>query len=164
MPLSSDDLLARLAALGVATETRDHAPVLTVEEMMAECGDLAGAHTKNLFLRDNKKNYFLVSMLHDAALDMKALRPLIGAKGGLSFGSPEALLETLGVVSGAVSPFAAANDGEGRVSVWLQQELMAHEALNFHPLRNDRTTTIAPEGLKRFLADIGHAPSLFTLG
>ena len=70
---------------------------------MAVCGDIAGAHTKNLFLRDGKKTYFLVTLHHDAAIDLKAFRAVLGARGGLSFASADALREQLGVESGAVS-------------------------------------------------------------
>jgi Ala-tRNA(Pro) deacylase len=163
MVYKSDDLLARLAALGVAAETRSHEPVLTVDAMMAICGDLPGAHTKNLFLRDAKRTYFLVSMLHDALLDLKTLRHRIGAKGGLSFAKLEALDEKLGVISGAVSPFAAINDDEGVVKVCLQDELMRQSLVNWHPLTNDRSTAIRPDDMVLFLEAIGHTPMVFGL-
>ncbi len=163
MARSSDDLLAELEKFGIKATTRSHPPVLTVEAMLIVCGDLPGAHTKNLFLRDGKKTYFLISMLHDAVLDLKALRPLIGARGGLSFASAEALAEKLGIVSGAVSPFAIVNDAEGAVKVCLQEELMREPIVNCHPLTSDRTTSIAPADLQRFLEASGHAPLIFTL-
>ena len=163
MARSSDELLANLAALDIDVVTRSHAPVLTVEAMMAISRDWPGAHTKNLFLRDAKKTYFLVSLLHDATLDLKALRHLIGARGGLSFGSAEALSDKLGVISGAVSAFAAINDADGAVKVCLQDELMQQTLINFHPLTSDRTTAIGPDDLLRFLAAHGHAPTFFSL-
>ena len=163
MPYTSDDLLAKLDGFGIKASTRAHAPVLTVDEMMAVCGDLPGAHTKNLFLRDAKKTYFLVSMMHDAALDLKALRHLIGARGNLSFASAEALSEKLGVITGAVSPFAVINDPDGAVQVCLQDALMAQPIANFHPLTSDRTTSITPADLTRFLEATSHAPKVFSL-
>ncbi|GBD50371.1 prolyl-tRNA synthetase associated domain-containing protein [Methylopila sp. Yamaguchi] len=158
-----DDLFAKLAELGLAVATREHAPVLTVDEMMAVTGDLPDAHTKNLFLRDGKKTYFLVTMRHDQPLDLKALRGVIGARGGLSFASTEALEEHLGVKSGAVSPFAALNDAGGAVRVCLEEALMRAETINVHPLTNDRTTAIAPADLVRFLVATGHEPLTFSV-
>jgi Ala-tRNA(Pro) deacylase len=163
MPLSSDDLLAKLEEMKIAATTQSHAPVLTVEAMMAISRDWEGAHTKNLFLRDAKKTYFLVSMLHDAVLDLKSLRALIGARGNLSFASAEALSEKLGVISGAVSPLAAVNDLQGEVKVCLQDALLQAVLVNVHPLTSDRTTSMAPGDLVRFLEAIGHAPWSFSL-
>lgn len=157
------DALAALEALGIAAETREHAPVFTVDEMMAVCGDMPGAHTKNLFLRDGKRTFFLVTLRHDAALDLKALRGLIGARGGLSFASAEALQETLGVASGSVSPLAVVNDAEGRVVVCLEEALLSAALVNVHPLRNDRTTALKPDDLLRFLRARGYEPTTFDL-
>lgn len=125
MPLSPEDLLARLADLAIASHTTDHAAVFTVDESRALRGLIAGAHTKNLFLRDNKKTYFLVTLDEERSVDLKRLRGLIGAKGGLSFASPEALFEHLGVRPGSVSPFAVINDTAGLVRVVLDKRLTA---------------------------------------
>ena len=163
MAHASDAVLATLREMGIEAETRAHPPVLTVDEMMAVCGDLPGAHTKNLFLRDAKKTCFLVSMLHDAVLDLKSLRSLIGARGNLSFASAETLSDRLGVVSGAVSPLAIVNDREGVVRVCLQDELVRRPLVNFHPLSNDRTTALAAQDLLRFLDAVGHSPLIFSL-
>jgi Ala-tRNA(Pro) deacylase len=158
VPLSPDELLARLDALGMSTTTTDHAPVFTVEESQALRGLIGGAHTKNLFLRDNKRNFFLVTVEEDRKVDLKQLRGMIGAKGGLSFASPEALAEHLGVQPGSVSPFAAVNDEAGAVRVFLDAALLQASAVNCHPLINTRTTTIAPADLVAFLASVDHAP------
>lgn len=160
---TADDLFAKLAELGVETETRTHAPVFTVEEMMATCGDLPGAHTKNLFLRDGKKTFFLVTMRHDQPLDLKALRGVIGARGGLSFASAEALDEHLGVKPGSVSPLAVINDEARAVRVCLEAALMREPVINVHPLTNDKTTAVSSAGLTRFLTALGYDPLVFAL-
>lgn len=158
MPLSPDDLFGRLAALGIATATVDHAPVFTVEQSRELRGRIAGAHTKNLFLRDGKRNHFLVTVAEERPVDLKRLRHTIGAKGGLSFASPEALAQHLGVEPGSVSPFAAANDAAGAVRVFLDAALLAAPAINCHPLTNSKTTTIATADLLAFLRSVDHPP------
>lgn len=163
LALSPDDLLARLRERGIAYTLFEHPPVLTVEAMMAVCGDIAGAHTKNLFLRDNKKTYFLVTLHHDAAVDLKAFRPVLGAKGGLSFASADALREQLGVESGAVSPLAALNAAPGGVKVFLQDSLLDETRINVHPLVNTRTLNLVPGDLVAALRDEGHAVTAFAL-
>jgi Ala-tRNA(Pro) deacylase len=163
MPLTSDDLLARLRARGIAYKLHEHPPVLTVEAMMAACGDLAGAHTKNLFLRDGKKTYFLVTLRHDARVDLKALRSVLGARGGLSFASADALRAQLGVESGAVSPLAAFNAAPGAVRVLIQDSLLAEAGINVHPLVSTRTLGLVPDDLLRALRAEGHALEAFAV-
>jgi Ala-tRNA(Pro) deacylase len=67
----------------------------------------------------------------------------------------------LGVVPGAVTPFAVLNDTGGQVRVALDRRMMAdHELLNFHPLDNAMTTTLSPADLRRFLDAVAHPPVL----
>jgi len=160
MPASPDELFAYLDSLGIAHQTVSHPPVFTVEEARALRGQVAGGHTKNLFLRDKKGAVFLVVAPEDAAIELKSLHRLLGASGRFSFGSAELMRETLGVEPGAVTPFAVINDKAGRVTVILDAALMAHETLNFHPLVNTGTTTISREGLLQFLEATGHRPRI----
>lgn len=154
-PATEADLFARLDALGIAHATVRHAPVFTVEEAKAHRGAIAGAHTKNLFLKDKQDRLFLGVTLEDAAVDLKALSPLIGA-GRLSFASADLLRRHLGVEPGSVTPFALINDRELAVTSVLDQEMLLRPTLNFHPLANDATTTISSADLERFVAACGH--------
>ena len=54
MPLSRDDLLIRLDELGIKTTTVEHPAVFTVAESQSVEIPLPGAHTKNLFLKDER--------------------------------------------------------------------------------------------------------------
>ena len=162
MALSPDDLLARLEALGIAHTTHRHPAVFTVEEARAHCGHLPGCHCKNLFLKDKKGQLWLVVARDDAAIDMKSLDRTIGAA-RLSFGRPELLAEVLGVVPGAVTPFALANDVEGRVNVVLDAVMMEAELVNYHPLTNEATTALSPQGLLAFLRSTGHEPAILAI-
>lgn len=158
MPFGRHELLARLDALGIAHATVDHPPLRTVAESRELRGALPGGHAKNLFLKDRKGRLFLVVAEEDAVIDLKRIHERIGAAGRVSFGSAELLADVLGVIPGAVTPFGAVNDAEGRVTVVLDAGLMAHDPLNFHPLDNTATTTIARADLVRFLDAVGHPP------
>jgi Ala-tRNA(Pro) deacylase len=162
VPISPSDLFALLDRHGIRYTTVEHAPVFTVEEAQALRGLMSGAHTKNLFLRDNKKAYFLVTVEEERPIDLKRLRSMVGAKGGLSFGSPEALFDCLGVRPGAVTPLAAANDEAGRVSVFLDAALLEAAVVNCHPLVNTQTTALAPRDLVTFLRAVGHEPTILS--
>ena len=163
MPATPDDLIATLADLGIASRTVEHPAVFTVEQSRELRGTIPGAHTKNLFLRDNKRRFYLVTLDEERAVNLKALRHPIGAKGGLSFASPEALLEHLGVEPGSVSPLALVNDTGRVVTVVLDAALLRAEFVNVHPLINTRTTSLRPDDLMAFLRHTGHEPLMLDL-
>lgn len=160
MPATPDELFAFLDRLGIAHRTVSHPPLFTVEQSQALRGTIPGAHTKNLFLKDKKGALFLVTALEDAAIELKSLHRRLGASGRFSFGSADLLRQTLGVDPGAVTPFGAMNDSERRVTIVLDQALMAHAIINAHPLVNTMTTSIAREDLVKFLEATGHPPRI----
>jgi Ala-tRNA(Pro) deacylase len=162
-PANPDQLFARLEQLGIASKTVRHPPVFTVDEAKALRGDLPGGHIKNLFLRNKKEEMWLVVAAEDRAIDLKRLGERIGA-GRLSFGSPERLMTYLGVVPGAVTPFALINDRDRRVKVVIDRALLAIDPVNCHPLTNDMTTAISPADLIRFVRACGHEPEVMDLG
>jgi Ala-tRNA(Pro) deacylase len=159
MPATRDDLLARLDALAIATKTIDHAPVFTVEEARALRGEIPGGHCKNLFLKDEKGAIYLIVCLEDARVDLKAAPARIGSR-RLTFGKPDLLMEVLGVEPGSVTPFGLINDTAGRATVILDAVMMEQEWLNYHPLRNDATTTIRATDLLAFIRATGHEPRI----
>ncbi|MDX8432438.1 prolyl-tRNA synthetase associated domain-containing protein [Mesorhizobium sp. M4B.F.Ca.ET.215.01.1.1] len=156
MPKTEAELNAFLADLGIGVSTIRHPPLYTVADSQALRGEIAGGHTKNLFLKDKKDNFFLVTVDEEAEVDLKQIHHLIGAAGRVSFGKPEMLMELLGVIPGAVTVFGLINDSERRVKVFLDQELMSHAVINAHPLTNEATTSIASADLVRFVEATGH--------
>jgi Ala-tRNA(Pro) deacylase len=163
MPATPADLFAFLDRLGIAHATVTHPALFTVEQSQALRGAIPGGHTKNLFLKDKKGALFLVAALEDAVIELKSLHRLLAASGRFSFGSAELMRATLGIEPGAVTPFAAMNDGERRVSVVLDAVMMRHDTLNFHPLTNTMTTSIARADLLRFLEATGHPPRIVAM-
>ncbi len=157
------ELLASLEGHGFRTQTVSHEAVFTVEESEIVTAHIPGAHTKNLFLKDKKGRFFLVSAAKHARIDLKRLHEVIGASGRLSFGTAEQLLALLGVTPGSVCAFAVFNDRAAAVTMVLDTELMAAPIVNFHPLTNTMTTSIAPEDLVAFLRATGHDPLIIAL-
>jgi Ala-tRNA(Pro) deacylase len=162
MPATPESLFARLDELGIPHRTHTHPPVFTVAEAAALRGTLPGGHTKNLFLKDKKGGLWLAVMLEERRTDLKQLADALGAP-RFSFGNGELLYEVLGVRPGSVTPFALVNDTAQRVTVVLDEGMLAHDPLNYHPLENDRTTAIAPTDLVRFIASCGHEPRIVDL-
>ncbi|WP_298380283.1 prolyl-tRNA synthetase associated domain-containing protein [Azospirillum sp.] len=159
---NSEDLLERLAALGVVAETIRHPPVHTVEEALPHWAALDALHTKNLLLKDAKDQLWLIAAPTDRVIDLKRLPGQIGSK-RLSFAKEELLFATLGVRQGAVSPFALINDREKRVRLVLDAALMAAPRVAFHPLTNTATTAIRTDDLRVFLGSVGSEPLVVAL-
>lgn len=155
-PATPEDLFARFDALGISVTTHDHEPVFTVEESRHLHDMLPGGHCKSLFLRNKKGACWLVVCAEDTPVDLKALGSRLGA-GRFSFGSAERLMQYLGVTPGSVTPFALINDPEAAIRVVLDQRMLRHDLLNYHPLVNSRTTAIARDDLIRFIEAGGHA-------
>ena len=155
-------LYERLRTLGIRWHTYEHVPVFTVAEADEVHGHIPGGHTKNLFLKDKKGGLWLVVVRDALRVDLNALAKLLGAP-RFSFGSAELLVATLGIEPGSVTPFALMNDSGHKVRPILDEGMLALDPLNFHPLRNDRTTAISPVDLRRFIEDCGHQPIVLAL-
>lgn len=162
MSKTQEELLALLTEIGIPYTNHEHPAVFTVEEAALYHEGIQGAHSKNLFFKDRKKNLFLVVTLDDKPIQIKDVGNKIGAK-GLSFGKPELLMEVLGMIPGAVTPFAAVNIKDHEVKIILDEEMMEKDLLNFHPLVNTATTTIPSRALVKFLEHIGQTPEIIRL-
>lgn len=160
MPKTPDDLFAFLDTLGIAVKTVEHPPLFTVADSRALRGEIPGGHTKNLFLKDKRDNYFLVTVDEQAPVDLKQIHHLIGAASRVSFGKPEALMDLLGVTPGAVSVFGLINDHRAHVRLVLDETLMENAIINGHPLTNEATTSIGNADLLSFARATGHEPAI----
>ena len=162
LPTSSDQLLTSLDEWGITYKCYNHVPLSTVEEAKrVQCQFLqtkeGGGHIKNLYLRDHKKNNILLVTEQDCIIDLKKLKDQLQA-GRLSFGSPDRLMENLGVRPGAVTPFSMITGVTRDVSLFLDEELRSCIKIYAHPLVNDRTLEISIEGLESFFEKIGVVP------
>lgn len=165
-------LLAFLTSLGIPHETYWHPPVFTVEEAQKARNEMPSdpmhRHSKNLFVRDKKKNYALVVAEENTPVNLAGLADLVGMK-RLSFASAERLVRYLGVKPGSVTPFAILNAFERpagdqpTIQLVVDQRLMDAEMVYFHPLHNGATTAIKPADLLRFLAACATEPRIISL-
>ncbi|MBX3596547.1 MAG: prolyl-tRNA synthetase associated domain-containing protein [Rhizobiaceae bacterium] len=156
MTATPEQLFAFLERLGISVSTFEHPPLYTVAESQALRGKISGAHTKNLFLKDKKDNFFLVTVEESATVDLKTIHHAIGAASKVSFGKPEALMELLGVVPGSVTMFGLINDSAHKVQPFIAADLLESEVVNAHPLVNTATTSIRSADLVRFAEATGH--------
>ena len=140
------DLIRILNDNGFEYFVEEHAPLFTVEDSKSLRGQIEGAHSKNLFLKDAKANFFLISIEESASIDLKKTMQQIQSK-KLSFAKPEYLQDILGIEPGSVSPFALLNDTKKQVKFYLDRSFLDSETVNFHPLINTATVNISPQNL-----------------
>lgn len=160
MAATPQELFNLLESMGIQTTTHEHEAVFTVEESAKIKQEIPGGHTKNLFLKDKKGNYFMIVAEGTAQIKLNSVHGLIGAKGRVSFGKPEDLMELLGVKPGSVTAFAPMNDTENKVKVIIDEPLLRYDLINCHPLTNEMTTTISRDDLLKFLDDVKHTPEI----
>jgi Ala-tRNA(Pro) deacylase len=149
--------------LGIAHSTIEHRPLFTVEDGRDLHHTIPGLHCKNLFLKDKKGKIWLVVMPGDKRANLGKLEKRIGAA-RVSFGKAELLMEVLGMTPGAVTPFALINDKARRVTVVLDSDMLESKQVNFHPLRNDASTTIQTADLVKFIKALGYVPLVTDCG
>ena len=150
-------LFAKFDALNIAHTTHEHAPIFTVAEGAHIKASLPGGHTKNLFLKDKSGALFLICALGETEIAINKLHKSLGCK-RLSFGKAELLLEKLGVTPGSVTLFSVINDQNSSVTLIIDEALINHDIVNFHPLKNDATTAISSADMIKFAKAVGHDP------
>lgn len=164
MPATRADLFAQLDRLGIESRTVDHPAVFTVAEGREMKLALPGGHSKNLFLKDKGDRLYLASALAETEVDLVGLGKRLGSKGRLSFGRPDLMTQTLGVIPGAVTPFALMNDSARALSRFvLDKNILAREPLWFHPLENTASTAVSAADFLKFLAALGVEPLIIDL-
>ena len=158
LPTSSIQLLKQLDEWKIIYKHFTHEPLISVNESKLLQEKLFGnnkenGHIKNLYLRDKKKKNILFVAHQDAIIDLKLLAENINV-GRLSFGSHERLMENLGVLPGAVSPFAMINGVKNNVSIYLDSKLKSYKNIFAHPLENNQTLEITFDQLEKFFKKI----------
>ncbi len=157
LPTTPQALFKILQVLDISYKFYEHRAVFTVAESSAIDAEIPGIHCRNLFLRDKKKNNFLVVAAHETKIDLKGLSDDLGC-GRLSFGSKARLWEYLGIRPGSVCPFTVINDIENKVQIVLDAAVMRGDIINCHPLDNTMTIGLSSKDLLKFLSYTGHEP------
>ena len=129
-----------------------HTPLFSVEDSKKQRGEINGIHSKNLFLKNKKSKFFLISCEEDDGINLKKISKNLNL-GNLSFAKEEHLNKYLGIKPGSVSPFALLNDTENNVNFFLEKKLYESDYINFHPLINNLTITIETNKFVRFMIE-----------
>lgn len=150
--MNKPEIYEYLKARGVAHEITEHEAVVSMKELTSVPLPHPDRDAKNLFLLDDKKQkYYLVTVMGDKRVDVKAFRRAHGTR-PLNFAPPEALEKIFKVKPGSVSPFGALNDENREVKVFLDEDFFAGSGLiGVHPNDNTATVWLSAPDLKSLL-------------
>ena len=129
-----------------------HGALFTVDDSKNERGKIDGLHSKNLFLKNKKNNFFLVSCVENTKVELKELSKSLKI-GNISFANEDYLLKYLGVTPGSVTPFGLLNDRNKEVEFYLDESFLSNKYVNFHPLVNTATINIKTLDFINFLVE-----------
>ena len=160
--LTKTDLLQLLRGKSINFQIHQHEPLFTVEDSENLRGEIDGSHSKNLFLKNKKNSFFLLSCDENAKVDLKKFSLSINAK-NLSFANEKYLEKYLGIKPGSVSPFALLNDNENIVEFYLDEKITKSEVINFHPLVNTTTISIKTNDFINFILENNKKINIFSL-
>ena len=139
--MTEDEIYAAWTADGISFTLVEHGAVFTVEESAGIHDAVPGRHTKNLFLKDKRRAYWLVVLPADRRADLKSMAVVLGA-GRFSFANPGDMLRLLGVTPGSVTPLAALSPAAADVAVVFDASFAGSGQIAVHPLRNTATVAL----------------------
>jgi Ala-tRNA(Pro) deacylase len=155
---------AALDALGIRYERHEHPAVFNAEDASRIWDPIAGVQCKNLVLRNKKGDrHYLVVLEISKRADLKDLVKVVGDD-RLSFGSPDRLMNELGLTPGSVSPFGLINDADGSVRVIIDADLQGKDRLIFHPNINTASVVVSWDDLEKFLKTRNNSVRIVRLG
>ena len=160
--INKDRLIILLKEKKINYTLYNHPPLFSVADSKKLRGDIDGAHTKNLFLKNKKKNFYLFSCEENSVVNLKQLSKKINAK-NLSFAKEEYLLKYLGIRPGSVSPYSLLNDKENKIFFYLEDKLYESKKINFHPLVNTATITLSTSDFVEFMIENKKKINIFSL-
>ena len=131
-----------LESLGVEFERVDHDYADTIEACHEVEKVLGCEICKNLLLTNRQMtDVYLLLMPGDKPFKTKILSKQIGSA-RLSFASEEQMLKHLDITPGSVSVLGLMNDGDSKVRLWVDRELLNQEYIGCHPCINSSTLKI----------------------
>ena len=161
-------------------EVIEHAPVANANEYL-QALEMAGKSKddclplKNLFLKNKKDEFILVTALATTEISLKVLEKALNMGSGLRFASNELLQKVLGVTPGSVSPLCLAHnqqisapDGKNtklRVTFVMDAKCVnAGVPLAIHPLISTRSVIVPAPRIVAFAEGLGYGVETIDFG
>jgi len=156
----------KLQEYGLEHEVYTHDTCMTADELVEKV-PLASekeTHTKNLFFKDKKHGFFLVTHSVSSTFNTKQLGTLLNLQGkvNMRLANAEALEKHLKVKPGCVGPLCIVNDESKEVNLVIDKALLdgTYDYIHSHPLRNDASVKMKPTALEEFFKKVGIEPAV----
>ncbi|NLX83514.1 MAG: prolyl-tRNA synthetase associated domain-containing protein [Clostridiales bacterium] len=157
---NSPEIYRVLGEMDIPHQVFFHEPKWTIEDCLRtpELDLTRATMPKNVFLCNRQQtDYYLLLLMPARDFRTSVVSKLLGVS-RLSFAPLEKLPGMLGLESGAVSPLGLLFDREKRVTLVVDDALLAYRSLWFHPCVNTASVEMrTTDFLERFLPDIGVA-------
>lgn len=146
-----------LDRLEIPYERLDHDAMMTIEACQDVDKLLGISICKNLFLCNSQKTkFYLLLMPGEKRFDTKTFCKQIGSP-RLSFAPAEYMEEFLNITPGSVSVLGLMNDKDRRVSLYIDEEVLAAEEFGCHPCINTSSLKLkTADIINKFLPCTGH--------
>ena len=149
--IAYQELLDELQKLDIKYEMVNHPAAKTTEEADAYIAGKIGVRTKSMFLKDKKKNFYLVIMDDAKRMDFKEFQELTGTK-RISMAHDSDIEDQLGLEAGLVSPFGIMNNTAHNIQIYFDQDMLDENIpLTFHPNINTHTIFLSAADLMKFI-------------
>lgn len=139
--MNKQEIYSYLSEQGYWHEITEHPAVYNMAEVAELEMPYPEADAKNLFVSDDKRrNYYLITVLGHKKVNLKDFKRNYNTR-SLTFASPEELMDSMGLIPGAVTPLGVLNDKEHKVKVFLDKDFLdGLQLIGVHP--NDNTATV----------------------
>ncbi|MFZ2593717.1 MAG: YbaK/EbsC family protein [Minisyncoccia bacterium] len=132
----------------------EHPAVHTVKDALALGIDMPGIGAKNLFLKNlSGTHYYLLVLPNTLRADLKIFAQIVGEK-KVTFGTPEELMQYLGVTPGSVSLCGLLNDINRAVQPYVHEALTQAMLMHLHPNRNTASLELTRDSFRLFLESL----------
>ena len=121
-------------------EITEHKAVFNMDELSEIEMPYKEYDAKNLFVCDDKKNYYLITVKGNKRVDLKKFRKSNCTR-RLSFASQQDLMSIMSLIAGSVTPLGLLNDKKSKVIFYLDKDFLNNKKIiGVHP--NENTATL----------------------
>ncbi len=153
-----------LEQLGIDYQRIDHEEAMTMEACAAVDEALGATICKNLLLCNRQKTDFYLLMLPgDKPFKTSVLSKQIGSS-RLSFAEGAYMEQFLDITPGSLSVLGLMNDGDHRVQLLIDEDVLKGEYVGCHPCINTSSLRLKTSDLmERIIPAMGHEPRIVVL-
>ncbi len=152
--MDKNEVYSCLDSCNIKYEITEHKAVFNMAQLEEVELPYPDNQAKNLFVRDKKRNYYLITIKGDKRVNLKEFSQNHGLK-ALSFASYDALMQLLKLDPGSVTPFGLLNDIDKEVKLFIDEDFKGG-LMGVHPNDNTATIWLRYEDLIRLIKEHGN--------